>query len=94
MARVDGIQYRIDALKRAKGTLYGAFWYVDETSLERAKEWDKTWGGKLGVNDPFVYGRDWYVDASNRKFVERQEWQDCVQCRFRLFGSKWFDEIG
>ena len=23
MARVDGIQYRIDALKRAKGTLYG-----------------------------------------------------------------------
>lgn len=41
MARVDGIQYRIDALKRAKGTLYGAFWYVDETSLERAKEWDK-----------------------------------------------------
>ncbi len=37
MARVDGIQYRIDALKRAKGTLYGAFWYVDETSLERAR---------------------------------------------------------
>lgn len=71
MARVDGIQYRIDALKRAKGTLYGAFWYVDETSLERAKEWDKTWGGKLGVNDPFVYGRDWYVDASNRKFSIR-----------------------
>ncbi|MFR5758158.1 MAG: hypothetical protein ACLUE2_07910 [Bacteroides cellulosilyticus] len=44
---------------------------VDETSLERAKEWDKTWGGKLGVNDPFVYGRDWYVDASNRKFSIR-----------------------
>ena len=71
MAGVDGIQYRIDALKRAKGTLYGAFWYVDETSLERAKEWENTWGGKLGVNDPFVYGRDWYVDASNRKFSIR-----------------------
>ena len=55
----------------ASASIYGAFWYVDETSLERAKEWDKTWGGKLGVNDPFVYGRDWYVDASNRKFSIR-----------------------
>ncbi|WP_300699157.1 TonB-dependent receptor [Bacteroides sp.] len=71
MAGVDGIQYRIDALKRSSGTILGAFWYVDETSLEKAKEWDKQWGGKLGVNDPFVYGRDWYVDASNRKFSMR-----------------------
>lgn len=71
MAGVDGIQYRIDALRRSGGTIAGAFWYVNETSLERAREWEKTWGGKIGKNDPFVFGRDWYVDASNRKFSMR-----------------------
>ena len=71
MAGVDGIQYRIDALKRSGGTIAGAFWYVNETSLERAKEWEKNWGGKIGKNDSFVFGRDWYVDASNRKFSMR-----------------------
>ena len=71
MAGVDGIQYRIDALRHSGGTIAGAFWYVNETSLERAREWEKTWGGKIGKNDPFVFGRDWYVDASNRKFSMR-----------------------
>lgn len=71
MAGVDGIQYRIDALRRSGGTIAGAFWYVNETSLERAREWEKTWGSKIGKNDPFVFGRDWYVDASNRKFSMR-----------------------
>lgn len=71
MAGVDGIQYRIDATRRSGGTIAGAFWYVNETSLERAREWEKTWGGKIGKNDPFVFGRDWYVDASNRKFSMR-----------------------
>jgi TonB-linked SusC/RagA family outer membrane protein len=71
MAGVDGIQYRIDALKRSGGTIAGAFWYVNETSLERAREWESKWGGKIGKNDPFVFGRDWYVDASNRKFSMR-----------------------
>ena len=71
MAGVDGIQYRIDALKRSGGTIAGAFFYIDEVSLGKAKEWQKTYGGKIGVNDPFVYGRDWYVDASNRKFSMR-----------------------
>ena len=71
MAGVDGIQYRIDALRRSGRTIAGAFWYVNETSLERAREWEKTWGGKIGKNDPFVFGRDWYVDASNRKFSMR-----------------------
>lgn len=71
MAGVDGIQYRIDALKRTGGTISGAFWYVDATSLERAREWEQNYGGKIGKDDPFVYGRDWYVDASNRKFSMR-----------------------
>ena len=71
MAGIDGIQYRIDALKRAKGTLYGAFWYVDETSLKELRNGKILGVARLGVNDPFVYGRDWYVDASNRKFSIR-----------------------
>lgn len=71
MAGVDGMQYRVDALKRSGGTIAGAFFYVDANSVEKAREWEKTWGGKLGTNDPFVYGRDWYVDASGRKFSMR-----------------------
>lgn len=71
MAGVDGIQYRIDALRRSGGTIAGGFWYVDEASLVKAQEWDKTWGGKIGPNDPFVYGRDWYVNASGLKFSMR-----------------------
>lgn len=71
MAGVDGIQYRIDALNRSGKTIAGAFWYVDEVSLDKAREWEKTWGNKIGPDDPFVFGRDWYVDASNRKFSMR-----------------------
>lgn len=71
MAGIDGIQYRIDALKRSGGTIAGAFWYVDEASLTKAKEWQNTYGGKIDVDDPFVFGRDWYVDANNRKFSMR-----------------------
>lgn len=71
MAGVDGIQYRVDALKRSGSTIAGGFWYIDEPSLKKAKEWESQWGGKLGADDPFVYGRDWYVDANNRKFSMR-----------------------
>ncbi len=71
MAGVDGIAYRVDALKRAGGTLAGAFFYIDEASLAAAREWDKQYGGSIGKDDPFVYGRDWYVDANGRKFSKR-----------------------
>lgn len=71
MAGVDGIAYRVDALKRAGGTLAGAFFYIDEASLEAARQWEKDYGGTIGKNDPFVYGRDWYVDANGRKFSKR-----------------------
>lgn len=71
MGGVDAMQYRVDAMKRAGATVYGAFWYVDEASLAAAREWDATYGGKIGKNDPFVYGRDWYVDANGRKYSKR-----------------------
>ena len=71
MGGVDALQYRVDAMKRVGATLYGAFWYVDEESLAAAREWDATYGGKIGKDDPFVYGRDWYVDNKGRKFSKR-----------------------
>lgn len=71
MAGVDGIAYRVDALKRAGGTVYGAFWFVNEESLQKAREWQATYGGKIGKNDPFVYGRDWYLDNNKYRFSKR-----------------------
>lgn len=67
MAGIDALGYTVDAFKRTKGTLAGAFWYVTEESYKRAKEWQENWGDKVGPHDPMVYGRDWYVDANNRK---------------------------
>lgn len=61
MAGVDGLQYTVDAFQRVGGSIAGAFWYVDATSLEYAKQWKKMYGGKIGPYDPVVYGRDWYV---------------------------------
>ena len=71
IAQLDGLAYRVDAMQRTGSTIMGAFWYVDQTSLENSRNWEKTWGGKIGKNDPFVYGRDWYVDGSGRKFSMR-----------------------
>lgn len=58
---------RSKAFKRVGGTVAGAFVQITEEGLVKAKEWDQKYGGKLGPNDPYVYGRDWYVDANNRK---------------------------
>lgn len=70
MGTVDASQYRVDALKRSNGTRYGAFWIVDEETLEKQREWAQTYGGTVGVNDPFTYGRDWYQDAEGfRHFI-------------------------
>lgn len=71
MGGVDALQYRVDAMNRVGSTIYGAFWYVDNASLEAAKEYQATYGNQFGVNDPFVYGRDWYVDNKGRKFSKR-----------------------
>lgn len=67
MAGVDALGYSVDAFERVGGTVSGAFWYVTRESYEKAKEWQKNYGGKVGAHDPMVYGRDWYVDANKRK---------------------------
>ena len=71
MAGIDGMEYTVEAFERVKGTKAGAFWLVDRTSFEKAKEWQTKWGGQVGPNDPFVYGRDWYRGADTGKYSMR-----------------------
>lgn len=67
LGRIDALEYTIEAMKRVNSTVSGAFWQVTAEGYEKAKEWEKNWRGKIGKDDPYVYGRDWYVDGSNRK---------------------------
>ena len=67
MGGIEGLQYAVDAMKNAGQTAVGAFYKATEEGLAKAREWEKKYGGKLGVNDPTVYGRDWYVNAADQK---------------------------
>ena len=67
MAGIDAMGYTVNAFERTGGTRAGAFFIVTRESYEKAKEWQQLYGGKLGPDDPMVYGRDWYVDADGRK---------------------------
>ncbi len=69
MAGVNAFKYAVDAAERV-GTFtpIGAFYYLDRNAYNKAVEWQKLYGGKIGPNDPTVFGRDWYVQgASNAK---------------------------
>ena len=69
MGQLNALEYAVDALVNAgsSSTVTGAFVMMSVEGLERAREWQQKYGGKLGVNDPYVYGRDWYVDANGYK---------------------------
>ncbi|MFA6872259.1 MAG: SusC/RagA family TonB-linked outer membrane protein, partial [Bacteroidaceae bacterium] len=67
MGGVDAMEYALLATENAGGSVTGAFYMITREGVDRAKEWAETYGGKLGPNDPTIYGRDWYVDASGRK---------------------------
>ncbi|WP_299578543.1 TonB-dependent receptor [uncultured Sunxiuqinia sp.] len=67
MAGVDALEYSVLAMERVGATSIGAFWKVTRDSYEKAKAWEETWGDQVGTGDPMLYGRDWYVDADNRK---------------------------
>ncbi|MGG6495585.1 UNVERIFIED_CONTAM: hypothetical protein NY603_21940, partial [Bacteroidetes bacterium 56_B9] len=47
----------------------GAFYFITEEGVARAREWDQKYGGKLGPNDPTVYGRDWYYDEATKRKI-------------------------
>lgn len=66
MAGVDGMEYIWEATKNAGKVVSGAFYYITQEGLAKAKEWEQQYGGKLGPNDPTVYGRDWYYDPATK----------------------------
>src|SRR5574344_649114 len=68
MAGVDALHYTVEAAERIGTTTpVGAFWLIDRAGYNAAVAWDKKYGNSLDPYAPMVYGRDWYVDASNRK---------------------------
>src|SRR5574344_1817888 len=72
MADVDGLHYTVEAAERlGTFTPVGAFWKVDRAAYNSAVAWKEKYGNTIGPNDPMVYGRDWYVDGSNRKMGVR-----------------------
>ena len=72
IADVDGLHYTVEAAERlGTFTPVGAFWLIDRAGYNAAVAWKEKYGKTVGPNDPMVYGRDWYVDASNRKIGVR-----------------------
>lgn len=72
MADVDGLHYTVEAAERVSiYTPVGAFWLIDRAGYNAAVAWKEKYGNTIGANDPMVYGRDWYVDGSNRKIGVR-----------------------
>jgi TonB-linked SusC/RagA family outer membrane protein len=68
MGRLDALEYTLNAFERTATNNYaGAFWFVTREGYEKAKVWQEKWGGVVKPNDPMLYGRDWYVNADNRK---------------------------
>jgi TonB-linked SusC/RagA family outer membrane protein len=67
MAGLDALEYAMLAFERRGATVAGAFWMVTREGYEKAVEWKEKWGDIVKPDDPMLYGRDWYVDANNRK---------------------------
>ena len=38
--------------------------FMREWGLEGGGEWEKKYGGKLGGEEGYVYGGEWYVDGN------------------------------
>ncbi len=72
MAGADALHYTVEAAERIGTTTpVGAFWLIDRAGYNAAVAWEKKYGSTLDPYDPMTYGRDWYVDASNRKIGVR-----------------------
>lgn len=67
MGGIDALEYTVSAFERVGGIVGGAFWQVTREGYEKAKVWQQKYGSVVKPNDPMLFGRDWYVDASNRK---------------------------
>lgn len=71
MGSVDALRYSLDAAERVGQTMIGTMYKVNEESYQKAVEWQEKYGSSIGVNDPTLYGRDWYSDALGQKFGVR-----------------------
>lgn len=67
MGQFESLEYALAATENAGATTTGAFYKVTRENIEKAREWKEKYGGKLGVNDPTVYGRDWFLNAAGQK---------------------------
>ena len=66
MGMLDAMEYSILSMERVGASVAGAFWQITRESYEKSKDWHSTYGS-MGPDQEMVYGRDWYVDANNRK---------------------------
>ncbi|MDF1561215.1 MAG: SusC/RagA family TonB-linked outer membrane protein [Bacteroidales bacterium] len=96
MAGLDALEYALLAFERRGATVAGAFWMVTREGYEKAVEWKENWGDVVKPDDPMLYGRDWYVDANNRKIGLRtydpyyymiEEWTPTNLHNFSLSGK-------
>ena len=67
MSGIDGMEYTLNAMERFGATVAGAFMMTTREGYEKALNWQDRWSGTVGAYDPYVYGRDWYVNANNHK---------------------------
>ena len=71
VAGSEGLHYTVEAAERVGTyTPTGAFWLIDRAGYNASKAWEEKYAD-LDPDSPFTYGRDWYVDASNRKIGVR-----------------------
>lgn len=76
IAGVDALHYTVEAAERVGTyTPVGAFWLIDRAGYNSAVAWNAKYGKggtrELDPYDPMTYGRDWYLDGSNRKIGVR-----------------------
>jgi TonB-linked SusC/RagA family outer membrane protein len=69
MATIDGLEYSLLAVERTGTNRTGVFFFLDRNSYNRSREWYDKYSGTIGANDPYVYGRDWYMDGNSKMGV-------------------------
>lgn len=71
IADVDALHYTVEAAERVGTyTPVGAFWLIDRAGYNAAVAWKEKYGD-MDPMTPMTYGRDWYLDGSNRKIGVR-----------------------
>ncbi|NEU08838.1 SusC/RagA family TonB-linked outer membrane protein [Flavihumibacter sp. R14] len=64
MADINALKYSLEASERVGTPAVGAFYKIDRQSYDKAVAWKEKYGSTIGMDDPTVYGRDWYYDPA------------------------------